>query len=386
MTNHVDIAIVGGGPVGLTLALTLRNFGLRVQLFEANLSLINASAQRTLAISYGSRLILERCAAWPSDAELTPIQSIHVSQRGGFGSTVLTAKEVDVPALGYVVNAHALLIKMNDALQSDDISITTGAKVLTHKSTTSYGSVEFEVDGKRHDITADLIAIADGGQLQAGNANDEIQEKDYHQHAVLAYVETELPHRNMAYERFTAAGPVALLPTGEGFSLVWTTDPKGAKRLLELEPEIFIRELGEWFGTRLGKFTLMRDRKRIPLKLRYVNKVAAQRTVVLGNAAQLLHPVAGQGLNLGMRDAADLAREIREKIAAGIGSNEMLCAYEKRRAADRSTNIFFTDFLVRLYSNDIPPLRIARGIGLASLSCIPSARRFLMRRMLFGAA
>ena len=383
MDSHVNVAIVGGGPVGLSLALALKDSGLKVRLLEGRVSITDGFEERSLAISHGSKLFFERFGAWPDEEAVTPIKAIHVSHRGGFGSAVLSSEEAKVPYLGYVVSYGSLLKKMSQALKTSKVEFTTSAKMVANQSTRQYAAIEFETCGEKRLITADLLAIADGGYSR--EESSDFRGRDYDQQAVLAYVETELPHENTAYERFTPEGPVALLPNGAGFSLVWVGNPDHARELLGLNESEFLTQLHLHFGDRLGSFNAVKNRKLVPLALKYSEKVSRQRSVMLGNAAQLLHPVAGQGLNLGIRDVADLAREILGSQKE-IGLVTMLKAYEKRRTSDRMGSIFFTDFLVNLYSNDIPPLRFARGIGLASLNCLPFAKRFLMRRMMFGAA
>jgi 2-octaprenyl-6-methoxyphenol hydroxylase len=193
------------------------------------------------------------------------------------------------------------------------------------------------------------------------------------------------PHQNVAYERFTPEGPLAILPDGEAVALVWTTTPERAQLLCALTETSFLEELQESFGSRLGTFKGAGSRAWYPLALKVAARVAEPRTVVLGNAAQTLHPVAGQGLNLGLRDAWELAAMLRGCDRAEIGGPGQIRAYKARRQLDRGGGIFFTDTLVRLFSNEFPPLRLARGLGLAVLGAVPPARNFVVRRMTFGA-
>ena len=375
------IVIVGGGPVGAVLALALRASSHSVLLLEARES--SANDPRPLALSHGSRLILERLKIWSAVKTPTPILNIHVSQRSGFGSSRLTAQEADVPALGYVVSYAELQSALQQALHR--LEYLTGANVVRIEADENTVSAEFTHRGSTHKISAGLLVLADGGRGLEGVKGIELREKDYHQCAVVTQVKTELPHRNMAFERFTPQGPVALLPFGDQFALVWTAAPEAAGELLKLDDTAFLQRLHQHFGDRLGKFVAAAKRASFPLKLKYAAAPTAQRVVILGNAAQTLHPVAGQGFNLGLRDAWELSEVILCTATQLLGTAEMLNTYHQRRKLDRGGGIFFTDMLLRIFSNDLAPLRAARGMALTALDVLPAAKRFLMRRMIFGA-
>ncbi|MDH5534779.1 MAG: FAD-dependent monooxygenase [Betaproteobacteria bacterium] len=378
MTEQADVVIIGGGPVGAALALALADTGMSLKLLEARN--MPAGDRRPLALSYGSRLILESLGAWGGLHAPTPIEAIHVSQSGGFGRVMLTAREVQLPALGYVVDYADLHAALIDAL-AGALRPTGGARVLGVSPREGAAVVSFEAGGAQHALGARLVAVADGGALP-GIAPSRMS--DYGQSAVVAMVTSELPHRHMAFERFTPEGPLALLPSGEHIAVVWTTAPKRAADLCALDERAFCAQLVRGFGARLGAFRSASARASVPLALRVANRDALPATVLLGNAAQTLHPVAGQGFNLGLRDAWELADEIRRWGPNAIGSRPMLDAYRRRRRLDRGGGIGFTHSLVRLFSNDIAPLRAARGIGLTLLGCVPPARDYVARRMIFG--
>lgn len=381
-----DIVIVGGGPVGSALALALQDCGLRIVLLEARAA--GGGDARPLALSYGSRLILERLGAWPVlAATATPIRNIHVSQRGGFGRVGLAAAEAGFPELGYVVDYGRVAQALAQAAAATSAQCLTGARV-----TATHGDdparVAYEYGGERRELTAALVALADGGAVGVA-ATETI---DYQQCAVTARVVSERPHNNTAYERFTAHGPLALLPdsknedetAGNGWALVWTTTPDHARRLCAMAPDIFLTELRAAFGGRAGDFSAVSGRAAHPLQRRRAQP-AADHIVLIGNAAQTLHPVAGQGFNLGLRDAWELAGQISGRSTLVLGSRAWLDAYQARRRVDRSAGIGFTHALVELFSNDLPPLRLLRGTGLALLGCMPPLKNFLVRRMTFGA-
>jgi 2-octaprenyl-6-methoxyphenol hydroxylase len=377
--ESADILIVGGGPAGAALALALRCSGYSVVLLEAKDSLTNDP--RPLALSYGSRLILEHLGVWASVASPTPILTIHVSQRGGFGRTVLSAKEAGVPALGYVVS-HS---KLQSALQHVLEGCFNGATVLRIEAGEESARAEFSYRGNTQQIGAKLLVLADGGRGVEGIEGVTQREKDYRQSAVVTQVKAQAAHCNIAYERFTPQGPLALLPFGEKLALVWTTAPQVAEKLCGLSDALFLQRLHQHFGDRLGEFTEAGKRASFPLKLKYAITPTMQRIVILGNAAQTLHPVAGQGFNLGLRDAWELSELIVHSAAQQLGTSAMLQAYRARRRLDRYGGIFFTDMLLSLFTNDSAPLRAARSFVITALDAVPAAKRFLMKRMIFGA-
>lgn len=375
VAESADVVIVGGGPVGSALALALQPLGWRVVLLEART--MAAGDARPLALSYGSRLILERLGVWPELAPAaTPIRHIHVSQRGGFGRAGLEATDAGLPELGYVIDYGALSAALARAAAASTAQCRTGARV----QATAGGDparVAYEIDGAVHMIAAPLVVVADGSGLQDADV------VDYGQCAVIARVVSERWHNNTAYERFTAHGPLALLPDGNAWALVWTTTPEHAQMLCSLDPAQFLARLRTEFGARVGHFTAVSGRSAYPLQLRRSPRRLLDHMVLIGNAAQALHPVAGQGFNLGLRDAWELASHALMATAAP-GSRAWLQGYHARRSVDRSSVIGVTHALVQLFSNDIAPLRLARGAGLTLLGCVPPLKNFLVRRMIFG--
>lgn len=375
--------VAGGGPVGAALALGLRDSGLRVTLVEARVPGAVVDDIRTIALSHGSRLILERLGVWPAlAAATTPIHRISVSQQRSFGRTELSADEAKVPALGYVTGYAALQRALLRALERTAVRVLEGCTVLAVSGDANGAVVSVDAAGTRQDLAAHLIAIADGGaQLDIAH----VKTRDYRQSALVCDVTSERPHQNRAFERFTPEGPLALLPTARGWSLVWTLQPERALQLAMLDDAEFCRRLHAAFGSVLGAFAAAGRRQVFPLTLKYAMRPVAPRTLLIGNAAQTLHPVAGQGFNLGLRDAWELARAILARGENDPGGSELLNEYFSHRRYDRIATILFTDTLIRLFCKDIPLLNGARGLGLAALGAIPAAKNFLARRMMFGA-
>ncbi len=386
--ERADIAIVGAGPVGMVLALALAGGPYRVVLTDSRPRGASAADPRVLALSHGTRQLLERLAVWDARnaAAATPINDIHISQRGGFGRTVIDRKDYGVPALGYVMRYRDLAAALSAALDRR----SAGAQVLDNCTVEAIGAddegavVALARNGETRRIAARLVVHAEGTPRD----DPGVEVSDYHQHAVIAEVlPVPVPaHRNRAWERFTPDGPLALLPLGDAYSVVFTVPPSRAAELLQTGDGGFLAALRAQFGSRLD-FVSTGPRASFPLALRVRRQLAQTRQVWVGNSAQTLHPVSGQGFNLGLRDAWELA----ETLLAHAGENgdpgdpAPLARYARGRSLDRGGSTAFTDGIVRLFSNDLPPLRWARGIGLLALDLAPPLRHFVARRMIWGA-
>jgi 2-octaprenyl-6-methoxyphenol hydroxylase len=384
--TNFDIVIVGGGPIGAAVAIALRGSGLTVLLLEARPDTAARGDARTLAMSYGSRLILERLGVWAQIDPVTPIESIHVSQRGGFGRTLLSAREVDLPALGYVVRYSALQQVFDDALSSAHITLMTGAEVIGMETSQDAVDIGFRTRESTQSTSAKLLIIADGGASLGLRAGAAVKVREYGQDAIVGLVDTSRPHGYRAYERFTPDGPIALLPFQNRYALVWTASPETADRILSLPDASFLDKLQLHFGDRAGRFTHITHRARFALALRYVGDPVMARAVMLGNAAQALHPIAGQGFNMGLRDAWELGEILSLNASLDPGRHEGLARYRALRRSDRLRGIALTHSLVKIFSNDAAPLRVARGAALSLLELVPPAKRAFMQRMIFGAA
>lgn len=382
MTVDTDIAIAGGGPVGAALALALRDSGLRVTLLEARAAdaLRTAHDPRPIAISYGGRLLLERLGAWQALAP-TAIDHIHISQRGGFGRAALSAAACGVPALGYVTDYSKVHAALTDAVRTADVDYLDAARVTAVIPGSERSGIEYSRHGVRAALSARLTVVADGGDIDGLSP---AHVTDYGQCAVTARVRTARPHRNTAYERFTHEGPLALLPFGADMALVWTLPPARAQTLQHMDSGEFLAALRAAFGGRLGEFTAVAQRATFALALRRAAPDNPPRVVAIGNAAQTLHPVAGQGFNLGLRDAWELAQMLRAAPDRDPGAHEALHRFAAARRIDRRTTVGTTHALVRIFSNDFFALGTLRGAAMTLLGCVPPVRDVVARRMIFG--
>lgn len=387
MNTASDILIVGGGPVGATLALALQARGIAVTMLEAREQGASHQDQRALALSYGSRLILERLGLWSElEPKATAINTIHISQRGSLGRTRLQAKDHGQPALGYVLAYGALSAALDGALgRFPEVNVKYGAEATAIQPAPDATTVSFKQAGVAYGMASALAILADGGRSLADIPGLKSETKHYGHDALVTKVQCELPHDNIAYERFTPAGPVALLPNGaRDFSLVWTGKQEAIQQLLALEDDVFLQSLHEHFGDRVGRFLKVGKRMSFPLKLSYLKPVSAPHLVVIGNAAQTMHPVAGQGFNVGLRDAWELADIIAATVPAEWGGEAMFKVYQQTRKADTRGGLLFTDFLVNVFSNDIVGLSRLRGTGLGLLDILQPAKNRLVSKMSFG--
>lgn len=372
--EHFQVVVAGGGPVGRFTALAAARAGLSVAQFEAR-PRGGEAGDRTLALSRNSWLLMDAAGLGPAvDAIATPIVSIHVSQRGRLGRTVMEATDAGLPALGHVVGYRDLLGALEPALPAAGVKITWDAPV----TGATFEQDRWAVSTGAGNVSCDAILIADGGAALPGQLGFEIRTRDYGASALVGRVETDLPPSGRAWERFTPAGPLALLPRGRGYALVWVDVPARAEALAALPEPVFLAALQEAFGWRAGRFTAASDRAAWPLALRTAHPRARGAVLLLGNTAQTLHPVAGQGLNLGLRDAHAAVELL---LAEGPGA---LGRFETLRRADRTATIAFTEGLVRLFTADAPLLPTLRGAGLTALDLAAPLRAGFARTVSLG--
>jgi 2-octaprenyl-6-methoxyphenol hydroxylase len=390
----VDVAIVGGGLVGASLALALAPLGLRTALIESVAP--DAAAQpsfddRTTALGNGTRRTFEALGLWRAiEPHCAPIRRIHVSDAGRFGFARLDAGEQGVEAFGYVVANRALGGAMRARLAGlADLLLCQPARV--EALAPGEDAIALTLDDGRV-LRARLVVGADGAQSVVRKAAGlPASVKDYGQVALTAHVKTTRAMDRVAYERFAPSGPMALLPlAGGGAGLIWTLAPRELERVAALPDAAFLRELQQAFGWRAGAFTAVGRRTSYPLALTRAGATVAKRTVLIGNSSQALHPVAGQGFNLGLRDAAMLA-EVLALASAGMarasggaddfdaGAADVLAGFAAQRESDRAGITRFTDTLVRVFSDARAPVGLLRDLGLLLFDLSPAAKDALAR-------
>ena len=381
-TSNCDILIQGGGPVGLACAAWI------LQKFpDANLILLDrnpvndhdlASADaRGIALSHGSKLLLNTINAWP--AEFAEIHRVHVSQAGRFGRALMTREELNQDALGHIIRYRDIHMTLRQAL-----------RVMQTKST-NFVWKHISKEAEEIHINAKCVVHAEGGLFKK---QDWVESgRDYGQSALVGLVEVENAAPHHAWERFTAEGPLAVLPSHYGpntLNLVWCGSPESSQHRLQLSDENFLSELQNEFGSRIGRFLKIQDRRLYELGLNYRKEIYKEKEVWIGNAAQTLHPVAGQGLNLGLRDAFLLAEKLvgvfskasKDQLPTQIQS--ALEGYAQSRKADRATTIGLTDFMARVFTSNLAPIVVARGLALSALQWLPPVKTALARQMMFG--
>lgn len=387
MTNasHSEpLVIIGGGPVGLVTALSLQQKGLPFRVLEARKQGAAYQDKRALALSYGSKMLLTQLHVWQAiENKATQIQTIHVSQRGSLGRSKLTASDYDLPALGYVVAYGDLMQALDQAI--DHVCMQYEAVVTNVRLNGVSTEIDYEMHQQNHTVATALAVVAEGGRSLDNIDAIQRNTKAYGHDALVSKVSCELPHNNVAYERFTTAGPMALLPNGErDFSLVWTGKKSEIEPLLALDEAPFLALLHDTFGDRVGRFTSVAKRMSFPLIKSALSNKVIPHMVVIGNSAQTMHPVAGQGFNVGLRDAASLVKQLSVVEQAQWGSESSLQAYADTRVRDTKRGLLFTDFLVTTFSNDIVGLSGMRSIGLGVLDMVAPAKAFLVNKMSYG--
>ncbi len=379
------IAVVGAGPVGLCVALQLRQLGCtaEVQVFDAQPEAAAALADpRVLALSEGSRQLLHALGAWPQQAA-TAIRRIHVSQHApGLASlprVLLQAEEAGLPALGYTVRYGELLGALQAAARRAGIDVRYGCRAQVQAQP---GAVRVSLGDAAAPAPAgfDLAVLAEGGAFH-NQAQRELH-RDYRQTALIGQVRCERPHDGLAIERFTEQGPVALLPRGADYALVWCAPAPQAQAILELDAQARLQALQALLPAVCGRVVELRMFGDYPLGLNARLRTRRGRVVELGNAAQTLHPVAGQGLNLGLRDSAVLARAVASATVSDLDA--ALRRYDFARAPDRAALLGLTDLLARGFTWRQPGAAALRAGALALLSGSWPLRRALQHRMVFG--
>ncbi|MCK5899087.1 MAG: 2-octaprenyl-6-methoxyphenyl hydroxylase [Methylococcales bacterium] len=385
MRLDYDLLIGGGGLAGNCLALALKKSGLNIALIEAvsREQLQQSTAgDRALALSAGTVMMLQNIGIWDNiKSSATAIKKIHISDRGHFGKMRLSAEKYGVEALGYVIAARDLETPIAQMVEDAGIKQFCPAKIKALTSDKDSIEVTLIQANKKTQVSAKLLVGADGGQSTIRCLLEiEQHKKVYGQTALITTINSSLPHQNIAYERFTSSGPLALLPIAKNQSaVVWTRTSVEAKALMEASEKDFIAQLQHCFGYHLGELTRTAKPIAFPLTLIHAKKMHAQRSVIIGNAAHQLHPVAGQGFNLGLRDVVQLAEMLikQQQQQADIGDEKFLEQYAKTRQKDHQKTIGFTDNVVKIFSNQWLPLAAVRNASLTALDHIPIAKKLL---------
>ncbi len=394
MSEHFDVLIAGGGLVGGALACALASRPLRVGVVEAQppqAPAPNGYDDRTIALGRGSRNILSGVGLWEAvEGQATPIKRIHVSDRGHFGSAVLESAEHGVAAFGYVVTARTLGEALSSRLeQIENVVSLCPARLSTLETREAAVDVVLDTPEGRRAVSCELLVAADGAASRVRELSGiGVRRWTYGQHALTANLTTGRPHGNAAFERFTDSGPLALLPlTDDRCALVCTVWDEQVESLLALPDAAFRDFVQERFGHRLGRIERVGKRHAHPLSLVKSRRHLGPRTAIIGNAAHTLHPVAGQGLNLGLRDVASLAEVLADALRAGedLGECRVLERYAASRDRDQSWTAGVTDGLARLFVNPLPPVRAARNLGLVAFDLLPPLKR-TFGRMAMGAS
>lgn len=377
--HHTPIAICGAGPVGQALALLLLRTGISahdIVLFDAKTHAQVCQDGRSIALSYGSEQLLNQLHARPD--RTTAITEIHVSRRRHFGRSFICANDYNLPALGYVARYGDIISPLERALHAAGIVTHRPVQVTRIEEADQYASIQLQ-DGRHY--TADVVIQAEGGTF--ADQEQRPQHHDYQQTAVIAHVKVERAIAHRAFERFTDQGPIALLPEADGYSLVWCMHPTQATTILKLNEREFLSALQQGFGDRLGNFLNVSPRLAFPLGLNAQTQVS-QHIVRIGNAAQTLHPVAGQGLNLGLRDAYVLAQCLSRHSAPNAPA--ALQEFITLRTTDRQATIKITDTMAKIFasSQDGSFVQGLLGMSLCAVDMLPPLKKLLAEQMMFG--
>ena len=384
--QHYDRGIAGGGMIGTSLALALAPIGLRIAVVEAVARQEAAQPsfdERSTALSRSTQRMFEAMGLWDDIvAASTPITSIHVSDQGRFGFSHIDADEQGVEALGYVVINRVLGEVLQRTLaDSTEVTVLCPARIVDIELENDAAAATVVTgDGEQCRLNCSLLVAADGANSTVREMMGITAEKSsYGQRAVIGNLLPEKSIANVAYERFTSQGPLAMLPVGDGrAAFVWTVEEGDAERVMSLDDETFLAELQNEFGFRLGRFSRVGKRASYPLVLSRALRLTATRSVLIGNSAHGLHPVSAQGFNLGMRDVAaivDCIADARSTTGAcDPGDRALLEHYADWRRSDQRKLVRFTDSLVKLFGSERPPLRVLRNVGMLGFDLVPGVR------------
>ena len=379
---HTQIAVIGAGPVGVLAALQLARQGRQVLLIEARPQHAEIRDRRTLALSFNSVAAFQQAGVVLPEEETTPIVNVHISQQNMFGRTLLRAEDMGVAALGRTVDYALLMRACEAALAAQNVPVLWHTQVAQVRTLSHFAELQIEQQGRAHSLTADWVVLAEGGHLAESLPGLQCHSYDYQQSALVTTLEFEQGNNGTAYERFADAGPFALLPYRHAYRLVWTRTPADALSLKNMPFEDFAAAFEAAFGNHLGRLKARGEAAVFPLQLKQLNKVYSGRVICIGNAAQTMHPVAAQGLNLGVRDALALAACFA--AAKSLNNNALAQQYAAGRRPDAQAIVGFTHSLVTLFDHPDALLKLGRGGVMALLDSLPAARKKFTRQLIFG--
>ncbi len=390
-TNEFDIVICGGGLVGASLAVALDSSNLKVALIES--AILGNSQQpsfdsRMLALTFSAKKILSSWDIWDQlpFRQVSPINDIFVTEQGSRVKATMSATDIGCEALGWNVEANAIGKSLYQRLNGRaNVEVITPAKAHNINVSRDTATVTVSIGKSVRRISANLAVIADGGRSElCGQLGFELEQRRYRQNALVCQLDMDEKHFGRAYEIFTLHGPIALLPIRDrSYALVWTHRAAASNDLLGYSEQEFIQKLEQELGEKSPRFVkLINKRVVYPLYRSWLKCAVSERAVAVGNAAHVVHPVAGQGLNLGLREIAMLAEELIKYRNRGwdVGSLTVLQNYERRRQSEGRSVVLFTHGLVRIFADSRPWMRLARRIGIFAISNYSPSRRFLLRR------
>lgn len=374
MNLETEVCIVGGGLVGLAAAIAFATQGKTVKLLEAfDVKQVKPSEMdaRSIALSYSTIQIFKALGVWQElQKNAAPITNIHVSSAGHFGVTRLQAADCQLDVMGYVIEYHFLIeALMKAAEQQDNIELITPARVKTVQQQKTHVTINYQLDDAVKTINSAVMVVADGANSSVRDMlNIAAKTTDYQQSAIITNLKINRKATDCAFERFTSGGPIALLPLpNQRYALVWTNTPERTETLMQLSDEDFVQQLYQQFGYRLGAFEGVGNRVRFDLKLTRAQKLVVGRAVLIGNAANTLHPVAGQGFNLALRDIGLLYDLLQDADLQSAHLADRLQQYPKHRLSDQNNTVEYGHALVQLFSNNLPVLNHLRAGALAAL-------------------
>ena len=382
-----DLVIVGAGIIGLTLACALKDSGLSIVLIEAKPYSVAAMKGQAYAVHMSSKLILEGIGIWDKILpQIETFRKVRLSDADYPRVVEFQPTDLGTDVLGYVAEHQALLTPLQEFMQQcANIKYLCPAEVVQTEYQPNQVEISLNIEGESQNIRTRLIVAADGARSRIrSDAGIKTQGWQYWQSCIVAFVKPEKPHNNIAYERFWSSGPFAILPLpGNRCRIVWTAPHAEAKALVALDDEQFLAELSRRYGEQMGELQLEGSRFVFPVQLMQSDRYVLPRLALVGDAAHCCHPVGGQGLNMGIRDAAALAQVVQSAYNQGedIGNLQVLKRYERWRKRENLTILGFTDLLDRVFSNNFLPVAIARRLGLLILNLVHPVKKYALQLM-----